>query len=489
MKTHSGIRWLWVAALLAGLAMRVTFALTAAPVTGDGPMYQELARNWRDHRIYGLDLGGNITPVDIRMPGYPAFLAAVSLIFGRGEWPPTLAQAVVDIVTCLLAAALAALLVPSEWKKRVGLAALCLASLCPFVAIYTGVTLTEVVATFWTAAALVALAGACAGRETLEVRAGKWHFRFNAWFVGGIAVGLGTLVRPETPLLLIALALLLIWRWRQPADWPQLLRAGALSALGLALPLIPWCARNAITLHEFQPLAPRYAQLPGEFVPHGFNAWTNTWLVRYRDVLLTSWKPGDEKLNLSELPDYAFDSDDERARVQDLYDQYDENCCDLSPEWDAKFAGLARERTARHPLRTYLSIPVKRVFTLWFRARIELTDYSARFWPPLAAYRADPADWLVTLFFGALGILYVVLAKLGVLRVMARRVSIPSPQCWAIGFLCVFCLVRTAYFTQVETPEPRYMLECFPAVFALGALAWIPVRRSPAPSVTSSAGN
>jgi len=30
--------------------------------------------------------------------------------------------------------------------------------------------------------------------------------------------------------------------------------------------------------------------------------------------------------------------------------------------------------------------------------------------------------------------------------------------------------VRTAFFTKfVETPEPRYVLECFPAVIALGA--------------------
>jgi hypothetical protein len=31
-------------------------------------------------------------------------------------------------------------------------------------------------------------------------------------------------------------------------------------------------------------------------------------------------------------------------------------------------------------------------------------------------------------------------------------------------------VVRTIYFTHVDTPEPRYMLECYPAVFALGAI-------------------
>src|SRR5579863_7213662 len=118
MKNSPRSRWLWMAALFAGMALRAFLVFAVSPGTGDGPMYKELAQNWRDHGIYGLDLGGKVTPVDIRMPGYPSFLAAISLVFGRGKWPPTLAQAVVDIVTCLLAAALSALLVPSEWKKR-----------------------------------------------------------------------------------------------------------------------------------------------------------------------------------------------------------------------------------------------------------------------------------------------------------------------------------------------------------------------------------
>jgi hypothetical protein len=32
-------------------------------------------------------------------------------------------------------------------------------------------------------------------------------------------------------------------------------------------------------------------------------------------------------------------------------------------------------------------------------------------------------------------------------------------------------LLRTVFLTTVETPEPRYVLECFPVVLALGAVA------------------
>ena len=44
----------------------------------------------------------------------------------------------------------------------------------------------------------------------------------------------------------------------------------------------------------------------------------------------------------------------------------------------------------------------------------------------------------------------------------------------AVMLLVVFMVVRTAFLTQVETPEPRYVLECFPALLALGALVWLP---------------
>jgi hypothetical protein len=42
----------------------------------------------------------------------------------------------------------------------------------------------------------------------------------------------------------------------------------------------------------------------------------------------------------------------------------------------------------------------------------------------------------------------------------------------AVAFLVAFVLLRTAFFTHIETPEPRYMLECFPAVLALAAQFW-----------------
>jgi hypothetical protein len=35
--------------------------------------------------------------------------------------------------------------------------------------------------------------------------------------------------------------------------------------------------------------------------------------------------------------------------------------------------------------------------------------------------------------------------------------------------LVCFVLVRTAFLTTIETPEPRYVLVCYPALIALAA--------------------
>ena len=89
-----------------------------------------------------------------------------------------------------------------------------------FLADYAAVNLTEVLATFLTVIALVAFAAAALGNEKLSWRL-LWNgsdesasargksssLLRNSWFVGGLAVGCGTMVRPETPLILVALGL------------------------------------------------------------------------------------------------------------------------------------------------------------------------------------------------------------------------------------------------------------------------------------------
>jgi len=450
-----------VLALLVGLALRLFFVFHFPAVDDDSPAYEELARNLLDHHAYALSLHGHLTPVDLRAPGYPLFLAAVYAFLGRSRRAVMLAQVGVDLLSCVLIALLAASLAPRESRKRISIAALWLAATCPFLANYTAVPLTEVLVTFLTAAALAVLVRAYVREDGSTPDSGPQ--RNWPWLAGGVLVGLGTLVRPETPLLLMATALVLLACWHQPANWPRLLRAGGLLAAGLLLPLAPWAARNWITLHEVQFLTPRYAHMPGGYVTRGFFSWSDTWLVRYRDVDGVLFKLGHAPIQMEDIPASAFDSGGERQRVDALLQEQRKTLL-VSPRADRGFGELARERAAKHPLRTYLQIPVQRAAAIWLTPRIELLPYSGDLWPPAQQWEDDPVDFSVTAVFGLIGICYIALAVAGAWLVRAQP---------GIALLVVFIAMRTAFFASMHfTPEPRFVLACFPAVIALAALLW-----------------
>jgi 4-amino-4-deoxy-L-arabinose transferase-like glycosyltransferase len=451
-------------AACAGLALRLFFVLKL-PVSdsGDAPFYIELACNWLRNGVYGAVVEGRLMPLDTRVPGYPAFLAAIFSVAGNSSRAVMLAQAAVDLATCFIVALIAARLAPAASRRRVALAALWLAALCPFTANYTAVVLTETLVTFLTALAFLLLIEAQA-REAAPNPYSGTGFALSPWFLGGLVAGFGALVRPETPLLLAATGLVLLAKWWRPADWKKLARAGVLMAVGLLLPLAPWAARNWRTLHEVQFLGPRYAQMPDDFAPRGFNAWTATWLWRFRDVYLTPWSLNSAEISMASIPEQAFDSVAQRARVQKLLDDYNYTLT-LSREQDAAFGQLARERTAAHPLRTHLKIPLLRSFAMWFTPRVELLPNSSPLSPLEAEWEDDRGDFLLTLGLALLNIAYVALALAGAWIARGRP---------GVALAIVFIAVRTAFFaTFIETPEPRYVLECFPVVLALAAQVFV----------------
>jgi hypothetical protein len=478
-----------VLALAAGFGLRLYFVLKhPANNSGDTPLYEELATNWFQHHIYGMKVDDALAPVDLRMPGYPAFLALVYAVTHRvgaeARFYVLLVQLVVDLGSCLLIAALAAALA-KFWlddvrTSRIFLVALWLAALCPFTANYVATSMTETWALFFTAAALLALVA------LLRRLTAPPAMFLSAWFIrGGLPrmalvagglIGLGALFRPEAPLLLVvgcATVLLVYFVRRRLSAGLSLC---VFLVVGCFVPLAPWAIRNAVALHEFQVLAPKNSNLPGELIPYGFMAWEKTWLFRVRDNYLVPWKLNGEEIYLDDLPPRAFDTPEERERVGMLLEEYN-NDLTLSPQEDAAFAELARERTARRPLRTYFWLPIARGFTIWFTPRIELLPFSGQLRPIKQSWHEDPIDFLVTIGFFALNLAYALLALTGAWRLWAQHA--PGLR-FAVGLLLGYLLLRTAFLTTLETPEPRYVLVCFPIVLALAAQVF--VVRQPAPS-------
>src|SRR5258707_12209795 len=72
-------------ALLAGLALRLFFIWRFPFYSGDTAYYEELARNWLYHGVYGFYSHGQLVPSDIRAPGYPAFLPGIYFLAGTGR--------------------------------------------------------------------------------------------------------------------------------------------------------------------------------------------------------------------------------------------------------------------------------------------------------------------------------------------------------------------------------------------------------------------
>ena len=85
----------------------------------------------------------------------------------------------------------------------------------------------------------------------------------------------------------------------------------------------------------------------------------------------------------------------------------------MDPEVDSQFREIARERTERHPLRTYLKVPFLRTLAIWFTPRVELLPVSGRIWPLRVEWEEDRADLLVTLSLVATNAFYLALAIWG----------------------------------------------------------------------------
>jgi hypothetical protein len=449
-------------ALLAGLLLRLFFIWRFPFYSGDTPYYEELARNWLYHGVYGFYSHGQLLPSDARTPGYPAFLVMIYFWAGPGRKAVMLVQAFVDLATCVLAAGIAARLavrMSAASRGRVASAALWLTALCPFIANYAAVPLTEVLATFFTTLAIFIFLSPAFLQIDLIQSTIDFRRAAQSCLLGGLVVGFGTLVRPETPLLLVAVLLVLELRYYHSKNRRTFVLATLWIVAGLVVPLAPWAARNAVSLGRVQFLAPRYAETYGDVLPTGYYAWTKTWMYRFRDAYLFTWKLPAQQIELKDLPTYATDSSQERSRVASLLDRYN-RIPGMTRSLDLEFADLARERSWRHPIRTYLWIPLERAAAMWFTPRITLLPYSGRLWPPGESWRSNPIDFEVTLGFALLNILYIGMA-------------IASAWIWwgnpGILLIAAFILIRTAFLTQLQTCEPRYVLVCFPALLAVGA--------------------
>ena len=530
----------------------------------DGRVYAQMARNLLEQHVYSHDAQAPYSPSLIRLPGYPLFLAGIYSVFGHtNNGAVRVVQALIDTGTCALVALLAFYWQPDEEKKRTtAIAALALAVVCPFTTIYTATILTEVLTNFLMVAMFVAVTIAfrslttedTEGTEgTEENKDGKRRRLKNAllwWATAGLIGGIAVMMRPDSGLFVAAIGLTLVitglGSWvsglgrksrakeqsantqdqKPKTKLSRVIASGAALSFAFMAVLTPWTIRNWRVFHLFQPLSPAHGEMPGEFVPRGYELWLRTWLDDQSYIQPFLWSLDTDPLDIDDVPAYAFDSENEKKRVATLLEAYnnendqdsdseaqpsaaasptptpkageeeadeenesendqgdnaakqDHPQVEMTPEIDAAFGQLARERIARHPFRFYVWLPLKRARTLWF-------DTHSQYWPfEGTLFPLDDLDhsihqhiWLP--LFAGLTAVYTVLGLLGAWflfesgKFAARR--------WLLLVVLAMGL-RLALFSWIENPEPRYVVEFFPLLSVLGgiAIAMLPtVRRKP----------
>lgn len=444
-------------ALAIGLALRLWFIHAYPLIEGDSLTYADLARNWFWHGTFGFTTDTGIQPTLIRLPGYPLFLAVCFFLFGLTNYHTVLlVQAVMDLATCLLVAGFAARTI----SRRAGIATLYLAAVCPFTANYVASPLTETPTLFFIALALYAFS-----HYAKDPRVDKW------FFILAFSISYETLLRPDGALLGFTLIPAMFWYARAHVPAARSAKFAIICGLLTLIPFVPWTIRNARTMHVFQPLVPRYANEPGEFVAHGWGHWVKTWCVEFVSTEEILWNVNGDPIDIHNLPSRAFDNPQQYAETASLFDAYNKTDY-IDPKLDARFGALANQRIRNHPFRYYVTLPLLRVADMWLRPRTESLWIEARWW---ASYY-HPEESAFALAYAGLNLAYILLALWG----LTKRVPYA-------GAMVAYIVMRCMLLYTVANPEQRYTLECFPMIFILAgaALTVRSARRSTSRHATS----
>jgi hypothetical protein len=229
----------------------------------------------------------------------------------------------------------------------------------------------------------------------------------------------------------------------------------------------------------FQPLAPRYANDPGETPPLGFARWFRTWGIEFASTDEVYWNYNGDRINPEMLPPRAFEagslqaSDALRAQTVAVLNRYNLNA-QQTAESERGFAELARERIRAHPVDYYVLLPVGRVLDMMLRPRTETMAVPLEWW----RWREHAGMTAAAALYATVNLMYLAVGAAG-WWCWRRLQPIPEPAlAWTMA---ATVLLRSVLLLTIDNSEPRYTLEFFPVVFVCaGALFEAAWRRSAA---------
>jgi hypothetical protein len=399
---------------LAGVAIRVLLARVVdySGTGGDALVYDRLARNLATYGVYSASTTAPFTATALRPPLLP-FVASISYrLFGPSRVPIHVLHATVGLVTALVVTLAVHRVAPPAAKL-----AAWFTMVSPFDAIYAGRLLSEPLSTFWL----------CVGLSIAILYETTW-----SWAIAGAFLGAGVLTRDTIlPVIPAAACLALVFptlRGGARKVAPVLLVAGA------AIVLLPWTYRNCRAVGSCSVTSKGLA---------GMNLWVGTW--EHDGAWLTPNGPV--------LPDAAFESDAERARLGAL-DIYD-------PANDSVLRAVALAHIAAHPLRV-VSRWILRGPRMWIGTRTDLVEFRAPF------TRNSVAWYALKLFCFALNSIWLLLGAVGVAFAFRRWKRL-------LWFAVPIAVTLLVYLPFHDT-ETRYSQPVYPLVLAFAALGTVSLR-------------
>jgi hypothetical protein len=432
-------------AVAASTVFRLAVVSTWHNPAGDGVQYYALSQELRAEARFAYGPEPE-PPTYTRLPGYPLFLAYLAvrqapISLDAHLRRATRANVLLDAATALLVYALL-----RRWGRRPALVGLLLAFTCPLQLTLVCYGLTETLAT-----ALATLELWLA----LRILSGP----SLAWpALAGITAGLAQLVRADAVMAAPAVAMAIFW---SPTTLRRRRLAFGLAGAGAALVFAPWPMRNLALFGRPYLAAVAWRSIAGQPLPDTSVGWMRTWASgrpgeSFLDLVFAVPLPADTRRPGILLPQ-MYDDPAERRRVSALFTRFTRES--WSEPVVREFDALAQERTRRHPLRTFLWLPLKRISHLWSPVPEWELGMDVP-WLGLPRLLWTFAFWYAALY---------VLALAGAIGLWRR-----GPGTFERRFAAVLTSVvgaRTALYGYMvpAAVNSRYLIEAFPALIVLAA--------------------
>ncbi len=218
--------------LLLAFAVRVGYVSTIGPEVRfpDGREYMSYAHHIAETGTFQNQSGDRAS----RSPGYPVFLSAFLMLFGKQLFLIRLSQALLDTVSVLL---LFYLLRTFSYHLPAYLAA-GIMSIYPTIVFMTGAILSESILIFSLLFSLLLLSFHVVRDAGIPVLVGA-----------GVSFGLSALIHPSTLLLLPCFLIFLPWVPGLSANFGTFLIGG----IAFVTTLAPWTIRNGLVINQWTP--------------------------------------------------------------------------------------------------------------------------------------------------------------------------------------------------------------------------------------------